>query len=406
MTSPATAEHLEPATARWLGTPAGREAVAAARRALASTGDTLRAGQALGAAPPAHRAAAVACAVTAGEVEAALGGGGHLLFTGPAWEQASHPAVSAWRARRFAAAQRVVDLCCGAGADALALAAAGPRVLALDRDEARVVLADHNAGLLGAPVGCVVADARHPPVDGGEVVHCDPSRRRAGGRARRLADYAPPVPTLRPTLEAAAGAGLVLSPGVDLDDPDLPPAELEFIQHGRDLVEATAWMGALRTPGVVARASLLPGGHTVVRSGPVAKLPAGPPGEWVLEVAPAAIRARLHDLLGAGVGARRISRRRALLTTDEHPGEGPWWRLWRLEAALRPRPREVRRHLRTLEEAPLEIATAGVDADPEGWWRRLGSPPRGPGGRRLLLVRLEDGARALLLRGAPLDSEA
>lgn len=389
-------------TARWLTSEEGQQVVAAAAAALARTGDTLQAGEAARAwpLPPDRAAAAVSCAVARQAARDLVGGADRLLFTQPAWEQASHPDVSRWRAARFAGATWVADLCSGCGGDALALAAAGTHVVAVDRDQARCVLLDHNAAVRDAPVTPVVADARHPPLRALGLVHCDPSRRTAGRRAARLADYRPPVAALQPVLAAADGAGLVLSPAVALDDPDLPPdGELEFVQHGQDLLEAVVWLGELRHGGVGARATLLPAGVTLTRTGPAEQLAVGAVGEWLLEVQPAAVRARLHDVLGRPLGARRLARRRALLTTDERPPASVWWRRWRVEAVLPPRPVRVRRWLRGADARPLEIATAGVTADPTRWWRELGRPPRGPDGRRLLLVRLDRGARALVLGG-------
>lgn len=398
---PAADEQVKVPTARWLVSPAGRDAVAAAADVLRAGGDTLHASEAVRSrsTPPSHAAAAVSCAVARLDACEALVGGDDLLFTEPAWQQASHPQVARWRARRYAQAPIVTDLCSGCGVDALALAAAGPDVVALDHDEARVLLLRHNVAARAAAVAPLVADACRPPVRDGGLVHCDPSRRADGRRARRLADYTPPVGALTGVLRAAAGAGLVLSPAVALDDPDLPPGgELEFVQVGQDLVEAVLWLGDLRTPGVRARATLLPAGHSLCRSADGVRLAVGDPGDWLVEVAPAAVRARLHGALGRSLGAWKLARRRALLTTRSQPPASPWWRRWRVEAVLPPRPAHVRRWLRQAGEHPLEIATAGMQADPDAWWRDLGRPDRGPGGRRLLLTRLDRGGRAIMLR--------
>lgn len=321
-----------------------------------------------------------------------------LILTSTALEQASHPAAAAARARRYPDAAPVTDLCSGVGSDSLAIAAAGHPVTAVDLDEARLILLAHNAAVRGYTVETVVADALARPVAAGTLVHADPSRRRDGRRLRRLGDYVPPVPDLVRRVRPAAGAGIVISPAVDLGDPGLPSdGELEFVQQGRQLLEASIWIGDLRQGQARARATLLDVGVSVVRTGPPVDLPVVEVGPVLLEPAPAAVRARVHGALGEEVGARRLARRRALLTADTVP-DSPWFEAWAVETVLPLRPKAIRRFLQQADDAPVEIALHGVDADPEDWWRRLGRPPRGPQGRRLQLVRTDDRAVCLICR--------
>lgn len=323
----------------------------------------------------------------------------HLVFTSELLQQASHPAVAAHRAHRFAGGGTVADLCCGAGGDALALWRTAEQVVAVDIDPAACLLAAHNLASRGHPRWVVNADAGEAPVTAGLLVHIDPARRRDGRRLRSLGDYNPSVPAIAPIIGRAAGVGLTVSPGVDLRDPDLPAgAELEFVQIGSRLVEAVVWLGDLRSDGARATATLIGSGGesslSLTRHDPSEPLPVGPAGEWLVEPAPAVIRARLHDRLGGEIGARRLAETRALLTTDDRPPGSPLYRTWRVEAVLPARPKEVRAWLRDADERPLEIAVHGLDVDPERFVRALGSQPRGPEGRRLHLVRLDDGAAA------------
>lgn len=401
---PSTVQGLDVEVARWLCGEEAEAGLAALRPYVRDSGELELITRARDLVGTGARARALTAAAVALETARASGWpSAPLRLTRAALEQASRPEVARWRARRFAGADAAVDLCAGIGGDALALAGEVADVVAVDLDEARATLLRHNAHVMSASIRVVVGDARRPPVRDGQVLHADPSRRTAEGRrARRLADYQPPVSALGELARRARGMGITVSPGVDLDDPDLRvDAELEFIQAGSELVEGTVWLGALRQDGARASATLLPGGHHLHRETALEPLPVASPGRWLLEPAPAAVRARLHDRLGAELGAWRLARSRALLTVDRQPPASPWWRAYEVEDVVPARPRTVRQWLRHREDLPLEIATAGIDADPQRWWRQLGRPRRGPGGRRLLLARLDTHAVALLLRAPP-----
>lgn len=315
-----------------------------------------------------------------------------LLFTREGLEQASDPDVSAWRARRYLEADAIVDLCAGLGGDTLALAVGGRRVTAVDLDPGRLTLLRHNAAVRGVDVRPVAGDALVARRPAGAWVHVDPSRRDGTRRLRALRDHRPAVPALVAVHRGAPALGVVLSPAVDLTDPDLPDGELEFIALDGRVIEAVVWSGALRRTGVRASATLLPSGDHRSRSGPSPALPVGAVGTHLLEVTPAAVRARLHTGIGAELGARRIAGRRALLTVDEWPAPSAWYRVRTVEAVLSTRVKVLRRWLHSASEQPLEIATHGLSVDPDALWRALGRPLRGPQGRRLDLVRTDDGA--------------
>jgi hypothetical protein len=389
----------DPDDARWLVSAAGRRVLEAVSSALAEGDDLLPVATALRRdGIPVKRAALVT------DVATTQRRWGHdhppgTILTRAAAEQASHPVVAAWRARRFAGVRTVVDLCCGVGVDAMAIARHADAVVGVEVDETRGVLAAHNLATSGADGGVVVGDASRPPVKLDGPVHADPSRRRGRRRARRLDDYDPPVSVLMGVLGEATSWGIVLSPAVNLADPALPgDVEIEFIQVGSALVEAVSWGGGLRDEGAVATATLLPEGITATRTSTVDRLPVAPPGEWLLEVVPAAVRARLHDVFAEAAGGRRLARGRALFTTTVEPEPSPWYDAHRIEAVLSARPRPIRAWLEDHPDAPVEVLSRGVDIDVDHLWRAIGAPPRGPQGRRIHLIRLDEGAVAIITR--------
>lgn len=397
---------LDEPTATWLTSPDGLAAVAAATAALDAGQDQLQLASALRAElpDPTRRTAVLAAAVARRRARARWPDADRLLFTRVGLEQASDPAVSAWRASRFAGAAAVEDRAAGLGGDTLALAAVVGEVTAVDLDPARLRLLRHNAEVRDVTVRTVAADAlRRPPPRRG-AVHLDPARRVGQRRVRRLADHQPSVPAalahLRPVAEGA-GVAVVLSPAVALDDPALPAgAELEFVQRGRDLVESVLWTGGLAQPGAVATATLLDddGSHLVSahRQGPPRQLPVGPVGAVLLDLVPAAVRARLHGELAATLGARRLAERRALLTVDEPPPASPWWRARHVVDVLPARGAALRRRLRHDDVPEVEWVRHGLEVDLRALQREAGSPPTGPNGWRVELVRTDEGALAIL----------
>jgi hypothetical protein len=389
---------LGPGTARWLTSDEGLAAVARATASLDAGRDELALASSLRRdGLDAERATAVMGAATSRRrARDRWEDADRLLFTPSALEQASDPEVSAWRARRLTG-EEVWDLCAGAGGDALAIAATGATVHAVDLDAGRLELLAHNATVRQLDIPTQVADALQFDLPAGAVMHADPGRRRDGRRVRRLAHHLPAVGALLEVHASARSRVVVLSPAVDLADPDLPDdAELEFVQVGDDLLESVLWLGAARRGEARATATLLPSGESRSRAARGPRLPVGDVGEYLLHLAPAAVRARLHDDLGAEVRARRLATGRALLTSDHDPGTSPWFRRRRIRAVLPARPRAVRNWLREADELPIEIAVHGLDADPSAWWRALGRPPRGPTGWRIELVRTDQGGTAIV----------
>ena len=421
---------LDVGTARWLVSTAGLAAVAAATAQLDDGADELEVATDLAGrtSHPERRAAALGAAVARRRARTRWPLADGLLFTRAALEQASDPSLSAHRATRLiatldgtpTATGTVVDLCAGVGGDAITLAGEaagrGASVLAVDDDPARLVLLAHNAEVAGADLTTQHADALTIALPPDAILHADPSRRRDGRRVRRLADHLPSVPA-RLAAHATSGAwGLAVSPGVALDDPDLPDdIEVEYVQLGDRLVEATVWLRTEPMPATAGglhrrtRATLLRDGLGEVvatRLGDPAsrsRLPVGELGAVLIEPASAAVRARIHDDLGREIGAQRVAAHRALLTSDVEPPPSPWYRARRVEEVLPARPKQLRQWLRNTrgtadDPVEVELVLHGVTADPDELWRSLGRPRRGPNGLRLEFIRRDHDTVAVVTR--------
>ncbi|WP_328688352.1 class I SAM-dependent methyltransferase [Streptomyces caniferus] len=339
---------------------------------------------------------------------------GRMYFTPNGVEQSTRAAVAAHRAARLAAlgVRTLADLCCGIGGDALALARAGIRVLAVDRDPLACAAARANAEALGLAelieVRC--ADVTEVDTAGYDAVFVDPARRgkattkgaARGGRATggRIFDpeaYSPPLSWAVEAARTAPCAALKIAPGVPHEA--LPEdAETEWISDGGDVKEAVVWFGAARdgaarpTPGG-RRATLLPAGDSLLGAGLPDPEP-GPVGDWLYEPDGAVIRAHLVADVARQIDGRLIDPTIAYLTADRLT-ETPYATAYAITDVLPFHVKKLKALLREREVGIAVIKKRGSAVEPEELRKKL----KLGGGRKsctIFLTRV-DGAPTMLL---------
>jgi len=399
--SPAEAERL----AAWRRLAAGGTEVAALLAEIAAAGE----------ATPAlvarlrrrHEAplVAAALALVAGRAKAA----GKFPAAAGLWcdpqgvEQASSAAVAAWKARRFAGA-KVVDLCCGIGGDAMALAAvAAEPPTVVDRDPVRAWMAATNAGGR-AEAGEVLAWAEGRDL-GEALVHLDPARRdERGGRSFDPEACDPPLSASLRLVRAARGGAIKLSPGIPLPLPGLgPDEELEFVSEEGHLVQAVVWSGTtVEAPGQ-ARATRLAGGTVATVVGTPGPVPGpergpgrGPDIDALVVPDPSLERARLLHLTGMPELAEGLGLLAA--TGASPPGLAPFLRRYRVLERLAPREAAVRAALRRRGAAGARVRTRGRSADADRWTKAVRT---GESGAELDLFLLRLGDRLVAFVAEP-----
>jgi SAM-dependent methyltransferase len=235
-----------------------------------------------------------------------------MFFTPDGVEQATRTSVAEHRARRFAGAGRVLDLCCGIGGDLIALARDGLAVHGVDINPLTVEVARANAGALGlSGVSVERAEATAVSLAGWPAAFCDPSRRGGGRRVFNPRAYSPPFEFLATLAAAVPATGAKVAPGIPHE---LVPTgvEAEWVSDGGDVKEAALWFGPLCTTR--RRATLLPSGATLTSIGAVPEI--GPVGRWLHEPDGAVIRAGLVAEAATLVGGRLIDATIAYITAD------------------------------------------------------------------------------------------
>ncbi|MER5291878.1 methyltransferase domain-containing protein [Streptomyces pharetrae] len=327
------------------------------------------------------------------------GDAGRMFFTPNGVEQSTRASVAAYRARRMRelGVTSVADLCCGIGGDAIALARAGIRVLAVDRDPLTAAVARANAEELGLADLIEVREADVTEVDTGgyDAVFVDPARRGGRGRIFDPEAYSPPLSWAVEAALRAPHAALKVAPGIPHEA--VPEAaEAEWISDGGDVKEAVLWFGT--GPGLV-RATLLPGPRTLTGRG-LADPEVRPVGRFLYEPDGAVIRAHLVAEVAQQVGGGLLDATIAYVTADE-PRDTPYATAYEITDHLPFNVKKLKALLRERGVGVLTVKKRGSAVEPEELRRKVLPKPHGTAAVTVFLTRVAGAPAMLLGRPAP-----
>ncbi|MFE3034513.1 methyltransferase domain-containing protein [Streptomyces canus] len=321
-----------------------------------------------------------------------------MFFTPNGVEQSTRASVAAYRAHRLKGlgVSSVADLCCGIGGDAIALARAGIRVLAVDRDPLTAAAARANADALGLAGLIDVREADVTEVDTAayDAVFVDPARRGGRGRIFDPEAYSPPLSWAVQTALKAPHAALKVAPGIPHEAVPAQ-AEAEWISDGGDVKEAVLWFGGT-APGAV-RATLLPGPRTLLGRG----LPdpeVRPVGRYLYEPDGAVVRAHLVAEVAQEVEGGLLDSTIAYVTSDAlHPT--PYATAYEITDQLPFNVKKLKALLRERGVGILTVKKRGSAVEPEELRRKALPKQHGPHSATVFLTRVA-GAPTMLI-GAP-----
>lgn len=315
-----------------------------------------------------------------------------MLFTEAGLQQATRLEVAALHARRYrdAGVERVFDLGCGLGVDALAFAGLGLPVTAVDNDEATAALALFN--LRAFPdVTVLLDDALHAaqsatPRDG---IYADPARRTSTARVFDPAAYSPPLESLFALRSRVPALGVKVAPGISYDH--LPSdVHAQWISVHGEVVEAGCWFGALAAGA--GRSAVVKGARGVAElhvtddpRAPAASAPVGKLGKYVIEPDGAVIRSGGVAVLAEQLGANAVSEQIAYLTADE-AYVGPLAETFEVVETFPYSKEKLAAWCRSRGIGILEIKKRGVDVVPDRL--RAGLKLRGEGSATVILTRV------------------
>lgn len=314
-----------------------------------------------------------------------------MLLTPRGLEQATRLTIAALHARRFvdAGIECIADLGCGIGGDAMAAAALGLDVIAVDRDPVTVAVATTNLSAFPGSTA-ELGEAESFDVSRVDGVWMDPARRTVRGPERRLHDpeeYSPPLSAAVGIAERlATGAGgpaagahgaLGVKLGPAIDHAALPAdTETQWISWHGQVLEADCWFGPLATARVTRSALVIgtDGAHrlTDAEDPAAASEPVdpGPLRAHLYEPDGAVIRSGLLGVLATRLGATTIDPTIAYLTADEHL-ETPLAHGYVVRDVMPFGLKRLTAYLREHRIGRVEIKKRGTAVEPEELRRRL-----------------------------------
>jgi SAM-dependent methyltransferase len=286
----------------------------------------------------------------------------------------------------------VADLCSGIGGDAIALARAGIRVLAVDRDPLTVAAARANAEALGLAdlIEVREADVTEVDTEAYDAVFVDPARRGGRGRIFDPEAYSPPLSWAIATALKAPLAALKIAPGIPHEAVPAE-AEAEWISDAGDVKEAVLWFGT--EPGLV-RATLLPGPRELRGRGlpdPAVR----EVGRYLYEPDGAVIRAHLVAEVAEEVDGGLVDETIAYVTADELRPT-PYASAYEITDRLPFNVKKLKALLRERGVGVLTVKKRGSAVEPEELRKKALPKSHGPHSATVFLTRVA-GAPTMLL---------
>lgn len=312
-----------------------------------------------------------------------------MLLTPDGVEQATRAELAARHTARFveAGVTRLWDLGCGIGADAMAAAAAGLTVTAVDADPVTAAVAEVNlrawpaVSVRQTTVEDVLPTLPRGTAAAGGGAWLDPARRLPGrtdaaGRTRRvfrLEEISPSWDTVREVATRLPATGAKLSPA--FPHARVPEgAQAQWASFRGEALECTVWWGdAARTPGRTALVHTGDGWVEVQDAGAGAAptlTAADDVGGWLYEPDKAVLQAGLVGTLADTVAGSELDSGVGYVSADRAL-DLPWASRYRVLEVLPLHPKKLRSWSRDHGLGRLTIKKRGVRLDADDLRRQL-----------------------------------
>lgn len=289
-----------------------------------------------------------------------------MFFTRKSLEQATDEWVARYKARRFAAFDRVADVCCGVGGDLIGLAKYAGACVGIDADPLLADYTSQNAAVYGFDVSVEARRVEADNLPDVEAWHADPDRRSAGKRTTNPDLHEPSLETLAAWRRVQPNAAVKLAPAASLPESWSDESELEWISRDGECRQQVVWCGALTERPGRRRAT------AIRRRGDSVESFVGDPGEelavadelgdWIAEPDPAVLTADLTGAFARDQGLAAVAPGVAYLTTSAQPAS-PLLASFRVLERMPFRRERLRGWLAERSIGRLEIKVRGMGID-------------------------------------------
>lgn len=395
--------------------PHGQKAVAVAQQARTVSPDPMAVAKRLTREldlPAAYRSAASLQAELRERLQARWGSAPDWLLTRDGIEQATHPAVRAWRAERLArlGVGRVADLGCGLGFEAASFSAAGLAAIAVERDPELAAIATINLRRCAVPVECfdIVAepDQLTAVLERVDACFVDPARRsataarsidgRTGGRVTSPSDWSPSWNWVLALGERQPRLVAKVAPGIDKR---LLPASAQttwFAVRGT-LVEASVWFAGFGLPaGTQAIALDRHGDQAVIDGFAPSSEAIGGVEQFLLDPSPAVTRAGLVTQLAALAGGHRLDPQVGYLSCASEPTDSPLFTSYEVLESFEMDEIKLAKSLHQHAARDVQITARGWNGDIDALTRRMKRDLAGDKVITVLIARVGDAHQAMV----------
>ena len=334
----------------------------------------------------------------------------HLVFpTALSAEQCTSELLAAEHAALIAQGGSVLDMTCGLGIDAMALARKAASVVAVERDEAVAEAARQNAATLGLSNLTVVNDSCEAYIRGCDCtfdcVFIDPARRGSQGeRLFALSDCSPDVTALLPEIQARASRLIIKSsPMLDIKRvlSELPHVAAVYIygtkKECKELVVDVDFNRPADAPITLHAVTVGDGFRNEVTFSGIddpftASYDMPRAGDILYEPYPAVMKSGCFNLLAQRYGMAKLHRDTHLYLSPTSNQDFPGDRFM-IEEVMPFSSRMIKGFSRRYDK--INVATRNFRMRPEELKKRLGV--KDGGDRMLYGVTLADGSAALLI---------
>ena len=285
-------------------------------------------------------------------------------------EQSSDAWCAEETAKDFPTDAKIVDVCCGAGADTLAIAARCDAVRAIDLSSISVALLRANANLQGRRIDVRCESAEEFQLQSPEYLHIDPDRRTTGKRITAIEGLEPSWPVISRLIASSRGASIKVAPATDWADLDDKPDSIRFLSRDRSVRQQRWLWGGDRWPSgsiIVSVHTRDEWVHEVFAQSDESEQKdscsiAQEPGAYVADYDPAIRAARVSAIFATRIGCKMLDSAGGYFTAEQCVPHG-MVRWFRVLDVLPMDSKKLRAYARSAQVGAWELKSRGVTVD-------------------------------------------